>query len=490
LKEEKTTVKQLLIKENNLFSFFAAAFIIILAAGSFFDISWLSFIPIGLMAIYFAWQNSNLFFLLLLFSLPLSIEYNLSSALSTDLPDEMLMLLVSGIFIAYWIYRPDLISKNQYRHPLMILLAVSLTWTAFTVCFSTQPLFSLKFLLAKGWYIGAFVLAPLIIFKEKKYIRAAGITLAVSIILITCYVLAMHAQTGFTFATINDSVYPFFRNHVNYSAMLVILIPIIVVLYRENRNRLYKTLTGAAIFIVLAALFFSYARGAWVALFAGIAAAWLIKHGLLFRSYLVALIVGLIAIFWLKDENRYLRYTNDYQTTIFHKDFKEHLIATYKLKDVSTAERFYRWIAGVRMVKDKALTGYGPNSFYYNYKPYAVPAFKTWVSDNKDHSTVHNYFLLTLIEQGWPGLLFLLTLIGAMLYYAQDIYERSEDRFYKTIALTTGVMIIMILVVNFLSDLIETDKVGSLFFLCLSTLIATDILSKRSDLPTHVESIS
>jgi hypothetical protein len=35
-------------------------------------------------------------------------------------------------------------------------------------------------------------------------------------------------------------------------------------------------------------------------------------------------------------------------------------------------------------------------------------------------------------------------------------------------------MLMMILTVNFLSDLIETDKVGSLFFLCLATLIAID----------------
>ena len=116
------------------------------------------------------------------------------------------------------------------------------------------------------------------------------------------------------------------------------------------------------------------------------------------------------AVFWIKADDRYLQYAHDYRTTIFHHDFREHLQATYQLKDVSTAERFYRWIAGVRMIKDNALTGYGPNTFYNNYKPYAVPAFKTWVSDNKEHSTVHNYFLLIAIEQGIPGLLFFLLL--------------------------------------------------------------------------------
>ncbi|MBK8953719.1 MAG: O-antigen ligase family protein [Chitinophagaceae bacterium] len=120
--------------------------------------------------------------------------------------------------------------------------------------------------------------------------------------------------------------------------------------------------------------------------------------------------------FLAKQNDRYLQYAHDFKTTIFHKNFNEHLIATYRLKDVSTAERFYRWIAGVRMIKDNPVIGFGPGSFYPNYKEYTVPAFKTWVSNNKDHSTVHNYFLLLAVEQGLPGLFFFLLLTGAMLF--------------------------------------------------------------------------
>ena len=197
------------------------------------------------------------------------------------------------------------------------------------------------------------------------------------------------------------------------------------------------------------------------------------------QAFLLSVLLIITAVFWIKKNDRYLLYAHDYKTTIFHKDFGEHLVATYKLKDVSTAERFYRWIAGVRMIKDKWTTGYGPNTFYANYKPYAVPAYKTWVSDNKDHSTVHNYFLLTIIEQGLPGILFFLLLTGAMFYYAQQLYHRIADPLFKTAALTTGVILTMLLVVNFLSDLIETDKVGSLFFLCLSVLVITDVNTRQ-----------
>jgi O-antigen ligase len=141
------------------------------------------------------------------------------------------------------------------------------------------------------------------------------------------------------------------------------------------------------------------------------------------------------------------------------------------MKDMSTAERYYRWIAGIRMVKDNWLHGHGPATFYSNYREYTSPLFRTWVSDNKEKSTVHNYFLLVLVEQGIPGLLFFLLLAGGMLYCAEKLFQKSDDRFIKTIAAAIGSIIVMILTVNFFSDLIETDKIGSIFLLCLPVLI-------------------
>ncbi|MBL7749133.1 MAG: O-antigen ligase family protein [Chitinophagaceae bacterium] len=255
---------------------------------------------------------------------------------------------------------------------------------------------------------------------------------------------------------------------------------------REN-IRLYLT---AAIAILIAGVFFSYARGAWLALAAGMLSYWLIKKRLLVIAYVTFIIITVAGVFWLKNNDRYLQYAHDYQTTIFHTNFNEHFIATYTLKDVSTAERFYRWIAGVRMLKDGGLTGYGPGTFYNNYKSYTIPAYKTWVSHNPEHSTVHNYFLLVAIEQGLPGLFFWLLLAGALLYYAQRLYHRVADIYYKIVAITSGVILTMIMILNLLSDLIETDKIGSLFFLCLALLIATDVNTRRrSELSPDVESI-
>ena len=458
-----------------LFFLLSGFFILILSLSFFTENYFLTVIPFGLLLFYAGWKNREFVFFLLLFVLPLSFEYNFSTPLATDIPDEPLMLFVGGLAIAYWIYFPAAITKKILLHPLFLLLILLLGWILLTVVFSTHFLVSLKFLLAKSWYITAFVLAPLILFRHKRSIAIAAISVAASMMIVIIITLIRHKEHGFSFATINDALYPFFRNHVNYAAMLVCIIPLLVAFFKQSNTGNKKILVGFSMLVAFVALFFSYSRGAWLALLVGLCAYWLIQKKWMVYSYIIALVVTGIALFWLKKEDRYLRYAPDFKTTIFHKDFSEHLVATYKLKDVSTGERFYRWIAGVRMIKDNWLTGYGPNTFYNNYKGYAVPAFKTWVSDNKDHSTVHNYFLLTAIEQGIPGLLFLLILFGAMLYYAQYLYHRVKDPFYKIVALTTGVITTMVIVLNFLSDLIETDKIGSIFFLCLSTLVVTDI---------------
>jgi O-antigen ligase len=258
--------------------------------------------------------------------------------------------------------------------------------------------------------------------------------------------------------------------------MLVTLVP---VLFFSRRFTQKKQLWDAAMILVLVTLFFSYARGAWLALFVGIGAYLLLRNRLLVYGYVVVLLLSLLTIVWLKQGDRYLQFAPDYRTTIFHSDFQDHWRATYQGKDVSSVERFYRWIAGVRMVEEKPLIGFGPSSFYTRYRQYTVPAYKTWVSNNPDRSTVHNYFLLTAVEQGIPGLIIFLILFGALLFYAEKLYHRNRDRWRGQLAAGIAVIVVMLGVVNFWSDLIETDKIGSLFFLSIALLLILDHRSKE-----------
>jgi O-antigen ligase len=254
---------------------------------------------------------------------------------------------------------------------------------------------------------------------------------------------------------------------VNYSSMLVCLLAPAIAMHfltdKEHKNRKWLTLS---ILIGLIGLFFSYSRGAWVSLIVGILFAFLMEWNWVKKISILAIALIFVASSWLFVDYHYMRFAPDHDRTIFHTDFSEHIAATITMKDVSNAERIYRWVAGLRMFVERPITGFGPNNFYPSYRPYVLNSFETWVSNNPEHSTIHNYFLLTLAEQGIPGLLLLVLLWLGMLFRLQYLYNTLQNRFYRIVTITVATILVMILSINFMSDMIETDKIGSLFWLC------------------------
>jgi O-antigen ligase len=473
------------VRELSIHRFLPAVYGILIlfaaAVAGYFDQPFWLLVPAGMVFILFSLQYPVILFYILLASIPWSIEYNFTPSLGTDLPDEPLMLLLAFASMALLVYKRNEL-RLQRIHFLVWILIIQLLWVIITVIFSTDQLLSVKYLLAKSWYLLAFVAAPLFLLKDERSIKRAAIVLATSMFLFTVLALYKHSVFNFSFAKINKALEPFYRNHVNYSALLVCIVPLVFAGIQFTRSRAIKNLLYLVMFILVVAIYFSFARGAWLALIAGWVAYWLIKKRLLFWAYIAAMMFTIGFVFYMKAGDRYLKYSHDYKTTIYHEKFSEHLAATYKLKDVSTAERYYRWIAGVRMARDSWMTGFGPNTFYNNYRGYTVPAFKTWVSVNEEKSTVHNYFLFLLIEQGVIGMFLFMFLVGAMFWYAQNIFLRSEDPFWKTTTAVCGILLVIVCVINFLSDLIESDKVGSIFFIVLAVLVIADRKTRNSNL--------
>ena len=424
-------------------------------------------------------QPEKLFWLLCIV-LPLSTELNITPQLGLDFPDELLLVLLTGITIIKLIHQPNWFPDALKSHPLFMALFVYMLWLLITCFYSVEPLLSVKYLLAKTWFIIPFVVLPQIIFTSQSRIQKMAILLLVPMLLVVIQTLIRHSFYGFSFENVQKTLAPFFRNHVNYSSMLVCLLPVAWCVWKltpvDHPNKIWIV---SGLIIGLTGLLFAYSRGAWIALLVGISAVWVIRKKLMGIVVVIAILGVVISTVWLVSDKNYMQFAPDHDRTVFHTDFSEHMLATVEMKDVSTAERFYRWIAGTRMLADKPITGFGPNTFYLHYRPYTVSRFETWVSDNKEHSTVHNYFILVALEQGVIGLVLFCVLYFGMLLHAQKLYHQFQSTFYRTVALTTGIIIVMIGVINSMSDMIETDKIGSLFWLCLGMIILLN--SKAND---------
>ena len=137
------------------------------------------------------------------------------------------------------------------------------------------------------------------------------------------------------------------------------------------------------------------------------------------------------------------------------------------------------------MIEERPYLGFGPGQFYFNYKEYTINKFETYISRNPERSTVHNYYLQVTVEQGFIGLTIWVVLLVYILYLGQKLYNRFTDKQYKYLAMVLTLSIITIIVNIALSDLIEADKIGTMFFMMMAILVNLDLMLKRnSDHPS------
>lgn len=406
--------------------------------------------------------------------LPLSIEWQVTSTLSLDFPTEPILIFLTFLGVCKWILKPSTFPTELLKSNLFFLMLLHAIWLMLNIFFSSHKLLSFKFLLAKLWYI----IPSIILLQCFEFNRIHIIKVVRLIILVMLFVvfqsLARHAFEGFSFEGIKYSLTPFFRNHVNYSATLVLLFPWLLYLKpfaSSNKKQSKFSIQNLVVIIYGLGLFFAFSRGAWLALVLGLFVGFAIVYNKLKLIVFSSLIILLITIGVILSKNKFLELAPNFNTTIYHNNLYEHLNATVTLSDVSNAERLYRWVAAFNMINKHPFVGFGTNTFYYHYKQYTINAFRTWVSENDDHSTVHNYFLLALIEQGIVGFCLLLGLIFTAIFKIQHLYNKATHRNDKLLLKAIGVSFVMICVLNFLSDLIETDKVGFLFWLLLGILI-------------------
>ena len=414
--------------------------------------------------------------------IPPSVQiYFLDGALSTSVPDEPMMMGFLVLLIVLLCARRGLLPSWFLRHPLTFIIAAQLIWTLVTVIFSTQPVFAVKYVAAKCWFIASFFVLPVLVFREKCDFRKALWLVTIPLLLTMAVIFVRHAALGFHFRKIEKAIMDIYYNHVDYSTVMSMVFPVICVAWPLTRrwHLWWRLALAGVILFFLPAIYLTYARAAMLAVVfaAGVALAMRLRLVQWIMPVIYALMI--LGVFAAARNNVFMLYRPNFGQTYMHHTFTEHIIATFKGQDMSSMERVYRWIAAVRMSRDRPLTGYGPNSFYENYKPYAVPTFRTYVSRNPERSTTHNYFLLMLVEQGWPAMILYALLVQVALVRAQKTYHRFKgDRFYRVATLGMAMMFAAAFINNFFSELIETHKVGALFYLSLSLLVVLEWKSR------------
>jgi O-antigen ligase len=448
------------------------AFMLVCLLGYLATDEWLLLVvPTGLVMLAWGIWDFRLLYLAIWCTIPFAVEVDLPGGLSTDFPAEPFMWLSCLMFPLFLFLRHKELNFSFVFHPVFILLVIHFFWIIFTSAISEEPLISIKYTLAKSWYIVCFIVIPLLLFKNINDFKTWGLVVVIPLILTVIIILARHSQYGFTFSTINNAVIPIYRNHVDYACCLGILLSIVWFLRKWFENKWIRLFLLISIGLMLTGIYFSYTRAAWLCVPLSIGSYFLIRFRLMRVAVPLALAAGIMIVGWLAYDNHYIGYSPNYEKTITHKNFDDLVSATYNMEDISTVERFYRWVAGYYMVLEKPWAGFGPASFYSVYHSYVDRHFTTYVSDNPEHSGMHNYYLMVAVEQGLIGLVIFLALLISVLLYGEQIYHRMSQGPEKQLLMAMLISFCCGLFILTLNDTIETDKLGTFFLLSISVVI-------------------
>ena len=420
----------------------------------------LNALPIGLLLVYTAIYHLDKLFLFIVVFTPLSvnIEEFVGGDIGLFLPTEPLLF---GMLLLI-VYRQ--LQKNQFdlafiKHPITIIFMLQLCWIFLTCLTSELPLVSFKFFLTKLWFIIPIYFFGYNFFKQEKNIYWFIWLYIGALAVVVMYTLTNHAMYGFDEETGHWVMYPFFKDHTSYGAILALIYPVLFgfLFGRKNGPLIQVTL----VFLILLfgfGIIMSYTRAAWLSLLAALVIYLLIRFKIRFRYLLMLGAVGLVyvALSWTQIMHSLEKNNAEHATENLDERIESMANIT---SDASNLERLNRWGCAVRLWQERPILGWGPGTYAMVYAPFKLASGKTIISTNSgNRGNAHSEYLGPLSEQGLPGMLLMIVLVGYVIYSAITLYIRMPKGDMRMIVLVLVLGLITYFIHGILNNYLDTDK--------------------------------
>jgi O-antigen ligase len=446
------------------------------------DLAYLSLFPAGLLAIYFAIFQTEKLFIAIAFLTPLSInieEFN--SSFGLFIPSEPLLFGLMIWLSAIQLHRPFM-PKNLWREPILFSVGIFLIWIFISSITSSHPIVSLKFLLAKLWFIVP-VLFFGIHFFQKERNRISFIWLfIISSCIVVIYTISHHAMYGFGEKESHWVMSPFFKDHTIYGAIIALNVPLVFGLYIYKKHvPLIQAVIISMIVLILVGLYFSYTRAAWLSVFGCLFIGGLIYYKVNWKPLAgIAAIVLLVLLFkWDSIQMELARNKQDHTTESFDERLQS---ATNISTDASNLERINRWSCALAMFEKRPIFGYGPGTYAFEYAPFQEPENLTIISTNfGDMGNAHSEFLGALAEMGIIGLLSFLGIVATIFYSSIMVYNRIplSDSGTRILILSIIMALSTYFIHALLNNFLDTDKAAVPIFGMCAMIIALGLQQKK-----------
>jgi len=466
-----------LSEKNKLIWVYSLIALFIVLNGLFMskEIFWLPVIPVVLYILLLAVFSLDKVLMLIVFCTPLAINLqDLDFGLGISLPTEPLMAGILVIFIVK-LFHGRGFDKKIIKHPVTIAIFFNLIWIAITTITSSLPVVSIKFLIARFWFVICFYFLATQLFRNIENVKRFTWLYIIPLTIVIFYTLITHAQYGFEEEPAHWVMSPFYNDHTAYGAILAMFFPILIVFIGSKISTFPVRFSAGILFVIfIVAIVLSYTRAAWLSL----VAAFMVYLVFLFRIKLRTIVTGilglLIAIFLIGDQVM-MRLEKNRQDS--SDDITEHVQSISNISsDASNLERINRWNSALRMFAEKPFFGWGPGTYMFRYAPFQRSADKTIISTNSgDKGNAHSEYIGPLAESGVFGAISFLIIIICTTYTASKLYQNHPDP--KIRALTMGIFLGLVtyFIHGALNNFLDTDKAAVPFWGFIAMLVAMDV---------------
>jgi len=417
--------------------------------------------------------------LLTTFLTPLAV--NLKDAefgIGISLPSEPLMLGVLILFVMKLLYE-RFYDHRIIRHPVSIAIVINLIWL-FITCFTSEiPIVSIKFMIARLWFVIPFFFAGILLFTDLKNIKKFNWLYVLPLLLIIFYTLYNHSTYGFDKPHSNMVMKPFYNDHTAYGAIIAMFLPIFTgFVFSTEFKKSYRIFSLIVLGILVTGIIFSYSRAAWISVAGALGVFLLIKLRVKFYWLLIALVIGVGLFFMFRYQflDKLEKNKQDSST-----DFVEHVQSISNISsDASNLERINRWAAALRLFKEKPIFGWGPGTYQFVYAPYQRSKEKTIISTNYgDMGNAHSEYIGPLSESGVLGMITFLGIVITSVITGLRVYRRSDNKTVKLFALTIMLGLITYYIHGIMNNFLDTDKASVPFWGFTAILVALDLYHSR-----------
>ncbi|MCW3078111.1 MAG: hypothetical protein JWO32_2720 [Bacteroidetes bacterium] len=439
--------------------------------------------PLLILLVYVGVMHLQKLVLFLAFATPLAIslkELGFAESMDLSLPTEPIMAGIMLLYILNELHK-SMTDKKFVWHTISVIIIIQLAWMFITSLTSTEIGISLKYFVARLWFIfSCYVIMPHL-FRERKNLINFVLFYGTGLLIVVIYTTVKHAAFNFNDKAADWVVSPFYNDHTAYGAALAMFIPVCFsFIFVKTISFPVKVYSFCLFVVFMGAIILSFARAGWLSLVVALGMYITLVLKIKFRTLLITVAAGGVLFYAFQTDILIALGRNN---TDAEGGFSNNIESVSNIKtDASNLERLNRWSCAIRMWEDKPVLGWGPGTYMFKYAPYQLSKDKTIISTNfGTNGNAHSEYLGPLSEQGVPGLIIVLVLLLASTALGYRLIYSIRDKEIKIITIGLFLGLMTYFVHGFLNNFLDTDKLSLPFWGFLGALVCIDLYYPKAD---------